>query len=669
MKLKNILWIGAALTTLTACNDYLDVDAPSKYDNGYVFGGVNEINTALNGVYAQLLSGDTYGSAYLSTFCLNSDVDFATNSNEQPGTNNFRRFDGTSEAGDLKKTWNAAYQGIEYANNFIRQLEHSPLYTPSNKDFETLQQQMGEAKVMRAMFYHDLMWLWGDVPFSLLPTSQMADKVMPVACRDTINDRLIADLRAIAPKMKFANRLDNGIERISKEMCWAMIARLALTEGGYSLRPDKEHNSYGIMLRPDNYRDYYALVHLYCDSIISSGTHRLTKSYRNVFIGECNYQVDNSDDPIFEIPFAQNSTGSIGYLQGPRCDFNEGSTTGQNVWGKASGAARVSTFYRYSFDPTDERLKYVDNTWYYLYDGTPQVNFSYTMYNNKWSKFWSKGAPLGPTSEGNTGINYPYMRYADVLLMDAEALNELNGGPTDQAKEDLAQVRRRAFQSADQAEKVTAYVNAVSGSKECFLKAVLDERKWEFAGENMRWKDLVRNNLYGVALYYEFLRFMAVAENAGGSSEYEDVLAEHDGRNYIATWPYSVYYRKAANPKNTDTYPNTTLDILELSDSFKDVRPAADPANPWSQADVYGWWDESQGVKNECRYSLYGYIRTDLLGNPVVVNADGQPVSMPAPSADMQPSQLPVVRYILPYPREAIQRSAGAYKNYYGYLN
>ena len=181
MKLKNILWIGAALTALTACNDYLDVDAPSKYDNGYVFGGVNEINTALNGVYAQLLSGDTYGSAYLSTFCLNSDVDFATNSNEQPGTNNFRRFDGTSEAGDLKKTWNAAYQGIEYANNFIWQLEHSPLYTPSNKDFETLQQQMGEAKVMRAMFYHDLMWLWGDVPFSLLPTSQMADKVMPVA--------------------------------------------------------------------------------------------------------------------------------------------------------------------------------------------------------------------------------------------------------------------------------------------------------------------------------------------------------------------------------------------------------------------------------------------------------------------------------------------------------
>ena len=216
---------------------------------------------------------------------------------------------------------------------------------------------------------------------------------------------------------------------------------------------------------------------------------------------------------------------------------------------------------------------------------------------------------------------------------------------------------------------MTAYVNAVSGSKERFLKAVLDERKWEFAGENMRWKDLVRNNLYGVALYYEFLRFMAVAENAGGSSEYEDVLAEHDGRDYIATWPYSVYYRKAANSKNTDTYPNTTLDILELSDSFKDVRPAADPANPWSQADVYGWWDESQGVKNECRYSLYGYIRTDLLGNPVVVNADGQPVSMPAPSADMQPSQLPVVRYILPYPREAIQRSAGAYKNYYGYLN
>ena len=59
------------------CNDYLNVDAISKYDTEYVFSEKTEINRALNGVYAQLLNGSTYGGAYMSTFCLNSDVDMA----------------------------------------------------------------------------------------------------------------------------------------------------------------------------------------------------------------------------------------------------------------------------------------------------------------------------------------------------------------------------------------------------------------------------------------------------------------------------------------------------------------------------------------------------------------------------------------------------------------
>ena len=50
----------------------------------------------------------------------------------------------------------------------------------------------------------------------------------------------------------------------------------------------------------------------------------------------------------------------------------------------------------------------------------------------------------------------------------------------------------------------SAYIAQVASSKETFLKAVLDERKWEFAGENMRWRDLVRNNLYGQEIVYSF---------------------------------------------------------------------------------------------------------------------------------------------------------------------
>lgn len=61
MKYKYILMTGLLVMGLSSCNDFLEVEAPSKYDNEYVFNDKTEINRALNGVYAQLLSGDMYG--------------------------------------------------------------------------------------------------------------------------------------------------------------------------------------------------------------------------------------------------------------------------------------------------------------------------------------------------------------------------------------------------------------------------------------------------------------------------------------------------------------------------------------------------------------------------------------------------------------------------------
>ena len=193
-----------ACATFASCNDYLDVDAPSKYDDKYVFGSESEINRALNGVYAQLLNSNVYGDKYLTDFCLNSDVDFTANSTENSTSNGFKRFDCTSDASQLKKTWDQAYSGIEYANNFIYQLENSDLY---KKDNANLYQKMGEAKVIRAIFYNDLVDLWGDVPFTLTPTSQKGDYVTPIVSRDEIRAKLIEDLREIAPKMSYARKL------------------------------------------------------------------------------------------------------------------------------------------------------------------------------------------------------------------------------------------------------------------------------------------------------------------------------------------------------------------------------------------------------------------------------------------------------------------------------
>ena len=643
----------------TACSDFLDVDSVSKYDSEGVFGEKTEINRALNGVYAKLMSGDFYGDAYFTKFVFNSDVEFTTNTSDVATNNSFRRFDGNSTASDVEKFWNAAYSGVEYANNFVYYLERSPLY--STEDAEIMQ-MMGEAKVIRAMFFHDLVTYFGDIPFTFEPASVVENYVMPIVGRDEVYKTLIEDLKSIAPYMKFAANLSNGVERASKEFCWSMIARMAMHAGGYSLRPDTDNPAnFGKMERPANYKDLYKTALAYCDSVISSATHTLSLPYYRVFVNECNYVVNSNDDPIFEIPFAKETSGNVGYVHGPKSELYEGSTSGDNIWGEAKSSAALSAFYRFMFDPEDARRDYLNGLWGYLYNGEPTISVSYTVYNNKWSKLWSTSG--NPESAGNTGINFPYMRYTDVLLMYAEAANELNDGPTDTAKAALRQVRQRAFTNP---EKIDSYIESMSGSKDDFLKAVLDERKFEFAGENMRWKDLVRNNLLAENTYYNFLRYLVCGENGAGQSAYQEMVEEYDGMpEYLDKLPSTVYYMIDANPQTPSVFPNTSLRIIDIYNPYDDVvvSTVPDEYRALTVQYPYAWASDAGVVNAQCLYSFYGYIYCDQISGLVYLNTNGK-YSTHAPSAN---ASLPPVRYILPYPNAAIQRSAGAYKNYYGY--
>ena len=656
MKLKYLFFAALASLGFTACSDFLDVDSVSKYDSEGVFGEKTEINRALNGVYAKLMSGDFYGDAYFTKFVFNSDVEFTTNTSDVATNNSFRRFDGNSTASDVEKFWNAAYSGVEYANNFVYYLERSPLY--STEDAEIMQ-MMGEAKVIRAMFFHDLVTYFGDIPFTFEPASVVENYVMPIVSRDEVYKTLIEDLKSIAPYMKFAANLSNGVERASKEFCWSMIARMAMHAGGYSLRPDTDNPAnFGKMERPANYKDLYKTALAYCDSVISSATHTLSLPYYRVFVNECNYVVNSNDDPIFEIPFAKETSGNVGYVHGPKSELYEGSTSGDNIWGEAKSSA---AFYRFMFDPEDARRDYLNGLWGYLYNGEPTISVSYTVYNNKWSKLWSTSG--NPESAGNTGINFPYMRYTDVLLMYAEAANELNDGPTDAAKAALRQVRQRAFTNP---EKIDSYIESMSGSKDDFLKAVLDERKFEFAGENMRWKDLVRNNLLAENTYYNFLRYLVCGENGAGQSAYQEMVEEYDGMpEYLDKLPSTVYYMIGANPQTPSVFPNTSLRIIDIYNPYDDVvvSTVPDEYRALTVQYPYAWASDAGVVNAQCLYSFYGYIYCDQISGLVYLNTNGK-YSTHAPNAN---ASLPPVRYILPYPNAAIQRSAGAYKNYYGY--
>ena len=703
MKIKNILLTGVAALTLVSCNDFLEIDAPSAYTEDFVFSQKSEIQRALNGVYAQALVNDLYGNAYQRTFILNSDVDFQVSSENNHSHTSYARLDCDDQGGEIYKFWTAAYNLIEYANKFVKSAEASPIYDTEDSE---LMQWIGEVKCLRAMAYHDLVVMFGDVPFTFDPAAEHGtDFVIPIADRTTIQTALIEDLQKAAPYMLSTIIPTVTVEHCSKEFAHALIARIALTAGGYSLRPDKDNaRNYGTMERPENYREFYQIAMDHADSVITAGTHKLNKSYQNVFVDECNYIVNDDDDPIFEIPFAKESTGNTGYVQGPTYSDYEGKTVGE--WGKCDGGARLNAFYRFLFRDNDKRREFINGLWYYSYYTTADgsladsvyIRNDYSVHNNKWSKLWTnKTNALGNDKTGNTGINYPYMRYADVLLMYAEAANEINGAPTDKAIECLKQVHDRAFEDGGDPE----FIAAAQGGKDEFLKAVLDERKWEFAGENMRWRDLVRNNKYSEELIYSFLRYYSVGmQSVGSSTGYEDAINLHDGytldNGYIENMPGRIYYHAyrieeanayamiffkpqlygylfdAAN-NAIQMYPNQYQKSLRIYNAYK---PATSPttsliknggfsALAWNYADFYEWGDENSGTpKDQCKYSFYGYIRSDANGNLWLINNGAQtrlPLTIPTAN------ELPAVRYLLPYPNLAIQRSAGAYKNYYGY--
>ncbi|MDE6415978.1 MAG: RagB/SusD family nutrient uptake outer membrane protein, partial [Duncaniella sp.] len=334
--------------------------------------------------------------------------------------------------GDLANTWDDLYHAIELCNLFIEGAESCPYYTKDVPDPEIVQ-MIGEVKAIRGILYHELIWNWGDVPFSFNSSQTAESQIYPITDRIEILEKCINDIAAVADDMKDAAELSERIERVSRQAAYGIIARLALTAGGWYLAP--EGNTYGKMVQSPKANDFLKICHEYTKKVIDSKQHSLTKDYYQVFVDECNNVVSLNDDPMFEIPFGKESTGNIGYIHGPRMDQYRGETP--HPYGKASGGAKLNAFYRFQFDADDERRDYVNQLFTYSANDegyTVTAKNHYNVFNGKWSKLWVNGG-LGAITEGNTGINYPYLRYADVLLMFAETDVKLNGAVTNEAME------------------------------------------------------------------------------------------------------------------------------------------------------------------------------------------------------------------------------------------
>ncbi|WP_448701540.1 RagB/SusD family nutrient uptake outer membrane protein [Mucilaginibacter sp. AW1-3] len=481
MKTKITIGLLMIATIVVSCKKFLSPDSPSVYDSTYIFSSIGDANKAVNGVYA-LFNTDAFTSRVSNNFTGNNDIEVGGVS---AAPDNSRRdiwsFECTSANADLLTVWNNAYNAINKANECIAGIEASSLY--KNNDASMLQLE-GEALTLRAYWYYLLINNWGDVPYKTTPSRDGDDFYLGKTDRNVILTNIINDLITIEPKMKWADQLDYGIERINREFVIGFIARMALERGGYALYPDLT------MKRSDkDYLDYYKMANNYCRKLMTLKPHTLDPSFSNVFLNECKYIKPLNSDVLYEVAFGPNA-GDVAWCNGMRVDG------GTHQYGSGSAYLSLSPSYYHSFDTLDVRLPATCSIIYYS-NALQQTPLSPTSITPaKWNRMLVPVA-LGSASSKGTGINWPLMRYSDILLMLAETENEINNGPTADAKDALRKVRQRAFPTSAWATKVEGYITTVSASKQTFFDAIVDERGWEFGGECLRKYDLARWNYYG----------------------------------------------------------------------------------------------------------------------------------------------------------------------------
>lgn len=496
-KLLYVLILIVSISGINSCKKYLDTESKSTYTTNVIFTTTDFINNAVMGIYSLMTLDETYSSRICFYYPMNTDIEITSygegdyGDNGRRGIGNYLATPGNTE---LEKPWNALYQAIERTNLVIDGIRSSELIKSDDDEVvNKVEQYLGEALTLRAIFYTELCRNWGDVPFKTEPTKPDGSNFfLPKTDRDTIYDKLILDLKEAETYIPW--NIESVPERIGKAFVKGLMARIALYRGGKSLRKD------GTTKRGGNYLDYYKLANQQCKEIIQSGTHDLAPTFEQFFYDQCQLNPSGNTESLFEIAHGLGESGEAGYYIGTR--FN---VKNDEYGYKSLGQVTTTPAYMYSFDSLDTRMKVT--VAYYAFDGTAPKQILYEKANDlrirKWTQEWMSDEfrikNLAAADKLKTGINWCLMRYADVLLMYAETENEINNGPTAAAQEALKKVRRRAFPSSEHTRAVDNYVAALT-SKTAFFNSIVDERAWEFGGEGIRKYDLIRWNLLGAKI-------------------------------------------------------------------------------------------------------------------------------------------------------------------------
>jgi len=498
--LYRTLTVTVALLLFVSCKKYLDQKPITDVTAPAVYKDVSGAYQALVGVYSRLAGQEGYGQRLSLYFTVDNDeMQGPTGTDDE--RRNIARYQPTPSNTGLPNPFNQLFQGIEFANHVIENIPKMDLYTSgTDQEKKKLQRMYGEALTLRAQFYFEAIRNWGDLPSHFIPSSSsvLEDKFPKRVDRDTLYTKILADLKTAEDLVPWRNELtaigDPQDERITKGTVKGVRARVALFRGGYSLRQESK-----VMERRSDYKTFYQIARDECNDIMTSGQHILNPDYKAIWKDLVGKRVVT--DPQGELMF---QVGSIGGVSSE--DSRLGFYDGPRVNNQGNSAINMVTSYFYLFDSLDKRKDVTIAPYWVGPDGSTKINPSTSTNNSvavnmnpgKYRRDWNVG--IAPTYTGQfLSLKWQILRYSDVLLMFAEAENEINGAPTPAAVNAVNMLRRRGF--GKPINTADASVDIASNlTRDQFFKVIVRERSLELGGEGVRKFDLLRWNLLAPAL-------------------------------------------------------------------------------------------------------------------------------------------------------------------------
>lgn len=539
--MKKLFYIPLLALSLTGGMASCDMEAPSQssMDASLIFSQYAMAEAAVMGIHQSFGETNSYRGRYLPYYGINSDVEWI-NGLEASGINDGGKYDlatynaqaSNSQMNTDNNAYAKFYEGIERANKAIEGIRSYGNYE-NDPDMAHL---LGEALTLRAVIYLDLIKGWGDVPARFEPITSET-MYLPRTDRDEIYKQLLADLLEAEDYVYWAGEstITQTTERVSKAFVKSLRARIALYAGGYSQRAD------GIRLSNDPELDrtaMYTIARDECLDVIARYPNLSTLAFKDNFTNLCQDVVTAGQESIWEIPFSE-GRGRVLYTLGVRHQAKDQYT--QQAQGGVNGPL-PTLFYDYDVDDIRRNIT------------CAPFNWSQTLTNGRSSqelaslKRWNFGKLRYEwmsrivTSTNDDGVNWQYMRLADVYLMAAEAINELDGPAN------AAQYMRAVLDRALPSDKVSAYMSTATASKDAFFNAVVEQRGLELAGESLRKADLIRWNLLKTKLDEAKTKMKQLARREGKYAGlidkvyyYQTTVSDADANSVLSTIPAGAY--------------------------------------------------------------------------------------------------------------------------------